>query len=205
MVFPFKTDKSSSCIKLFELPISSFNLLNISAQNTYKLLENLFEWASLQRGQIIIYIKILNLKTIVDECFEYYSLIAVEKRIELKNNISEDTTINADSYSIKTVLRNLINNALKFTPSGGTISIRASLSEKMVEISVEDTGVGIVKEKIDKLFRIEESVSTIGIGGEKGTGLGLILCKELILKNQGEIYVQSQLGKGTTFKISLPK
>lgn len=180
-------------------------ILNISAQNTYKLLENLLEWASLQSGQIRIYNEILNLKTIVDECFENYSLIADEKRIVLRNNISEDTTINADSYSIKTVLRNLINNALKFTPLGGSVSINASFTEKMVEISVQDSGIGIEKTKIDKLFRIEESVSTMGTKGEKGTGLGLILCRELILQNQGEIHVESELGKGTTFKIAFPR
>ena len=102
-------------------------------------------------------------------------------------------------------MRNLINNALKFTPLGGSVSIGASFTEKMIEISVHDTGVGIEQATIDKLFRIEESVSTMGTKGEQGTGLGLILCKDLILKNQGEIDVKCQPGKGSTFKISLPK
>lgn len=188
-----------------EQRLEFINLLNISAQNTYKLLENLLEWASLQRGQISIHKELINLKTIVNDCFESYTTMAIEKNIELRNNVAENIIINVDNHSIKLVLRNLVNNALKFTPLGGSVSISASFTEKMVEVSVQDTGVGIEKTKIDKLFRIEESVSTMGTKGEKGTGLGLILCKELILKNQGEIYVQSQLGKGTTFKISLPK
>lgn len=188
-----------------EQRLEFINLLNISAQNTYKLLENLLEWASLQRGQISIHKELINLKTIVDDCFESYTTMAIAKNIELRNNVSENVIINVDNHSIKTVLRNLINNALKFTPLGGSVSIGASFTEKTVEVSVQDTGVGIEQAKIDKLFRIEESVSTMGTKGEQGTGLGLILCKELILKNQGEIDVESQPGKGATFKISLPK
>ena len=179
--------------------------LYISTQNQYRLLENLLDWARLQRGQIEIKKELLNLKSLVDECLEYYRLIAIEKNIELRNTVPESIIINADNHSLETILRNLINNALKFTFDGGSVCISSSYSEEMIEISVKDTGIGMDQNKIDKLFRIEESTSTSGTNGEKGTGLGLILCRELIHKNHGEIGVESESGKGTIFKISIPK
>ena len=188
-----------------EKRLEHINLLSLSAQNTYKLLENLLEWASLQRGQISVHKEFINLKDIVNDCFESYGTMAIGKSIGLRNNVDENVIINVDKHSIKTVLRNLVNNALKFTPLGGRVCIGASFTEKMVKISVEDTGIGIKQSHIDKLFRIEESFSAMGTKGEQGTGLGLILCKELILKNQGEIDVESEPGKGTKFIISLPE
>ena len=181
------------------------NLINRSAQSTYKLIENLLEWARFQQGQIKFLREHLNLRDIINECFEGYALNAFEKQIEFCNNVSEDLILNIDRNSLKTILRNLISNALKFCSQGGKISINANSTMNFIVITIQDTGVGIAKEKIERLFKIEESVSTTGTRGEKGTGLGLVLCKELTVKNQGKIEVESELGKGTTFKITFPK
>lgn len=188
-----------------ERRLEFIKMINLSAQNTYKLLENLLEWARFQQGQIRFFKEQLNLRTIINECFDEYTLNAFEKRIEFCNDVSEDLILNIDRNSLKTILRNLISNALKFNILGGKIVIAATPTTDFIIISVQDTGVGIRKEKIGMLFKIEESVSTTGTKGEKGTGLGLVLCKELTIKNQGEIDVESELGKGTTFKITFPR
>ena len=111
-----------------------------------------------------------------------------------------------DSNMVNTIFRNLISNAIKFTPSKGSIIIdcKQNPEEKMLEVSVSDTGVGIDPKNIEKLFRIDESYSTSGTENEEGTGLGLVLCKEFVEKNSGRIWVESEVGKGTTFWFSLP-
>ena len=110
----------------------------------------------------------------------------------------------ADAQMVRTILRNLINNAIKFTPEKGTITVTAGRVEDWIEIAVTDTGVGMTAEKIERLFLIEEKTSTMGTGGESGTGLGLQLCKELVEKNGGKITIESSVGKGSTFKFTLP-
>ncbi len=105
---------------------------------------------------------------------------------------------------LNTVIRNLISNALKFTPEGGTVTIEAKPGLKLVEVWVSDTGVGMDAVNIGKLFKIGEHHSTLGTAEEKGTGLGLIMCKEMVVKNGGQIWVESELQKGTTIKFTLP-
>jgi len=105
---------------------------------------------------------------------------------------------------VKTIFRNLISNAIKFTPENGTITITATMDDLQVEITVSDTGVGISYENIPNLFRIDTSVSTKGTSNETGTGLGLILCKEFVEKHTGKIWVESEIDKGSKFKFTLP-
>ena len=127
------------------------------------------------------------------------------KKITIKNNIREGTNINIDGNMIINVIRNLVSNAIKFTPNGGNITINSSNGDKEIIISVQDSGIGLSKETINKLFRIDTQVTTIGTNDEKGTGLGLILCKEFVEKHGGRIWVESEVGKGSTFYFTLPK
>ena len=113
-------------------------------------------------------------------------------------------TIEADRHSINTILRNLINNAIKFTQNSGTVTVEAIHSADFIEISIRDSGIGMTEETMVKLFNIAESSSTIGTNNETGTGLGLILCKDLIEKQGGKIDVKSELGRGSTFFVGIP-
>ena len=107
---------------------------------------------------------------------------------------------------VNTVLRNLLSNAIKFTPSSGAINVSAQLhDEQFLEVAVADTGMGIKEEDFSKLFRIDIQYTNVGTAGERGTGLGLNLCKDLVEKNGGAIRVKSEVGKGTTFKFTLPR
>lgn len=178
--------------------------LNTSSNSAYKLLENLLEWARLQRGNIEIQNVVLNLRELVNESTELHLSNAIKKGITVVNNIPENISITADTNSIKTVIRNLFNNAIKYTLNGGLIEFNAVRIGNIAEISIKDTGIGMSQSTISKLFRIDESQSTPGTNNETGTGLGLIICKELITKNNGKIWVESELGKGTVFKISIP-
>jgi signal transduction histidine kinase len=122
----------------------------------------------------------------------------------MQNNIVSDVFINCDTEMTKTVFRNLITNAIKFTNSEGTITINHINNETNIEISISDTGVGIKSENIPFLFAIEKNISTTGTNCERGTGLGLILSKELIEKQGGKIWVESEVGKGSDFKFTMP-
>ena len=114
------------------------------------------------------------------------------------------TTVYADKYMISTVMRNLISNAVKFTKSGGKITISVAKDQNVMVISVTDTGLGISKESIGKLFHLDQNISTSGTENEKGTGLGLILCKEFVEKHAGSIWVESELEKGSAFYFTIP-
>lgn len=179
-------------------------LVNSSSNSAFKLLEHLLEWARLQRGLIGIQKEVLNLRELVNESTEPYLSNAFKKEISVVNNIPENILITADANSIKTVIRNLFNNAIKYTPNGGLVEFSALQIGNITEVSIKDTGIGMGQSTISKLFRIEESQSRPGTNNETGTGLGLIICKELITKNDGNIWVESELGKGTVFKFSIP-
>ena len=179
------------------------NGINNSAKLTYSLLENLLTWSGSQRGRIKINREVLQLKSLCDQSIGPYLAYACEKGLVVKNNIHEDISVMADKYTIEIVLGNLVNNAIKFTASGG-VYITSSTNNDNVEISISDTGVGINDDMLDKIFQIDRFVSTRGTNNETGTGLGLILCKEFIAKNNGTINVSSKPGKETTFIITLP-
>ena len=175
-----------------------------SAWIAYKLLDNLLEWSRIQIGSIKIHKEKLVLKNIAEECISIYSPLANDKDIQLENLVSSEVLIEADRHSLNTILRNLINNGIKFTRNGGKVTIESIHRVDFIEISIQDNGIGMTDETIGKLFNIAESSSTIGTNNERGTGLGLILCKDLIEKQGGQISVKSELGKGSTFFVLVP-
>ena len=175
-----------------------------SASKTYRLLENLLEWANSQRGKISFNPIPLNLNEIFKEEFKMLDEMAGRKYIKLNSRFTDDLTIVADKNMIKTILRNLISNAIKFTNKNGKVEVTATSDNKQVMISVSDSGIGMTKETMAKLFRIDSNLSTHGTENEKGTGLGLILCKEFVEKHGGKIWVESESGKGSIFRFTLP-
>ncbi len=184
-------------------------LIHKEIENTYKLLENLLLWSRSQRKKIEFKPKKINLFLKVFDTSEFLSQLAKNKSIKLTNTISLNDHVFADKDMLSTILRNLISNAIKFTPKGGKIIISAETKTRnknlrQIEISVKDTGVGISKEMLAKLFDITENTSTKGTENERGTGLGLILCKEFVEKHGGKIWVESEEGKGSEFIFTLP-
>jgi len=181
------------------------SLLNKSSQLAFELLDNLLTWARTQTGRIEISKEQLNLKELVEISIAPHALNASGKDIKIVINVPSETMISIDKNTAITFIGNLVNNAIKFTPEGGLITIESHDNEDIIKLHVIDTGVGMLPETIEKLFRIDENVSTKGTNNEKGTGLGLILCKEFIKKNGGDISVISEAGKGSEFIITLFK
>jgi signal transduction histidine kinase len=181
------------------------SIMNNTANNIYMMLENLLEWSRTQRKKINLSFENFDIRTSAISVISLLELNAYRKHVDLHCKIPQKTYVHADKNTISTVLRNLIDNAIKFTSEGGKITIDAIDTNDMVEIQVSDTGIGIEKEDIDKLFKVETNFSSSGTSDEKGTGLGLILCKDFITLNKGEIWVESILNKGTTFHFTLPK
>lgn len=177
----------------------------ISSKATMTLLENLLEWSRIQLGSIKFEPEAFELKMVSSEVTDLLSTSADNKNLKLKDNVKMDQIVKGDPNMINTVVRNLVSNAIKFTPEGGEVSINSEEVKDKFVVSVADNGVGISEENIKKLFRVDEHHTTMGTSNEKGTGLGLILCKEFIEKHGGDIWVESEIGKGTTFKFTLPK
>ena len=175
-----------------------------SAELIYNLLENLLTWSKSQRGFIDYSPTEFDLVLQVEENINLHRIHAEKKGVLLKTNVKKTYTAFADRQMINTVLRNLINNAVKFTESGKTVEVSVRREEKFLEVEVKDEGVGISKENMEKLFRIDVKYKTLGTSGEKGTGLGLILCHEFVQKNFGAIWCESQPGKGTSFFFTVP-
>lgn len=177
-----------------------------SARKIFNLLHNLLEWAYMQKGQIKFDPIVIELKHFVDESTEVLIDRAKEKGLTIINEVVPDIKIKADKSMIQTVIRNIVNNAVKFTPTGGSISITAeNLDNDMVKISIKDTGIGMSEEDREKLFKLDSHHTSIGTEGESGTGLGLIICKEMVEKNNGEIWVESEPGKGSIFYFTVPE
>jgi signal transduction histidine kinase/FixJ family two-component response regulator len=179
-----------------------------SAKHVLNLLENLLSWARLQMGRMEYHPDEIDLYTIVEQSVDLLSASAETKQITLHSTVTPGIVVHADEHMIDTVIRNLTNNALKFTPADGQIMIGAKQQSNeeydFIEVSVTDTGVGISQEDVDKLFRIDVHHSTTGTAQEGGTGLGLIMCKEMVEMNNGQIWVESVLGQGSTFKFTIP-
>ncbi|HPO62460.1 MAG TPA: tetratricopeptide repeat-containing sensor histidine kinase [Candidatus Kapabacteria bacterium] len=185
--------------------IEYIKIIKDSSQHLYSLLENLLEWSRSQRGLIKINKIDFNLNNSISQIFDLMRNNANAKKIKLENFVSDEFNIFADVNLFNTVIRNLVSNAIKFTKENGTISTNAFTEEENVIISVKDTGIGMEQAKLNKLFRIDVNISTSGTANEEGTGLGLILCKEFTEKQGGKIWVESEVGKGASFFISLPK
>ncbi len=191
-----ETDKNTQFVRI----------IHKSAQNAYQLLENLLEWSRSQRGQINYITEKLELYLLVEENIILHKHLADEKQITIVNAVKVNSLIFADNNTISTVIRNLISNAIKFTHQNGNITIwNSETSDGMVELHIRDTGVGMSETQISQLFKIDKSNSTIGTNKEKGTGLGLILCKEFVEQNRGTLTVESEIDKGSLFTVSLPK
>lgn len=179
--------------------------LDKSLKNLYELLDNLLGWARSQTGRIKFKPENYKIADLVRENIRLLSKAALNKNVEVEMLVDEEVFVFVDVNSIRTVLRNLLSNAIKFTNEGGVISIFADEWKDKVEIGIHDTGVGMRKEDQQKIFNVSAKYSTLGTNKEKGTGLGLILCKEFVERNNGNISVESEVGIGTTFKFSVPK
>lgn len=176
-----------------------------STKNVYSLIENLLEWSQTQRKRVSFNLKPVNTHEIVKLIHNLLSAKLNLKNIILENNINTSLVIDADEMMLSTVFRNLISNALKYTPRNGIITVDAQNTDNgFITFSVHDNGVGMNEETINKLFKLEDHISTPGTENEKGTGLGLLLCKEFIEMHKGKIEVSSKEGVGTTFSFSLP-
>jgi PAS domain S-box-containing protein len=179
------------------------NIYEVSS-STFIFLEELLEWARTQLNLIKFNTEQIHLIQIVEECILFFKNISIGKFIEIYPHVSQDIYIVADRYMLKTILRNLVSNAIKFTPKYGKIKIFAQVKQTFIEIIVSDTGMGMDSNKINSLFKIGETKSNIGTESERGTGFGLLLCKEFIEKHGGNIKVESQLGMGSNFKFTIP-
>jgi len=179
--------------------------INKSANETFLLLENLLKWSRLQRGIIIPNFGNHNLSKIVNNVCVLYREVAKTKEISIINKIAGDVSIYCDEEIIKTILRNLVANAIKFTEPKGLVILSATESKGLVEIEVSDSGVGIATDKLPELFSIDKNNSTKGTSNESGTGLGLHLCRALIETHGGKIWVESEVGKGSSFYISVTR
>lgn len=176
-----------------------------SAKNVYELLEDLLSWSRAQTGKIQFNPDNIDIKMIVNNNLSLMKHNADKKNIHLYASVPASIICYADANMVSTVIRNLVSNAVKFTFSGGEIRVSVIESDSFVEVSVSDTGIGMSQENIEKLFRLDTHVTTLGTSQEKGTGLGLILCKEFVENNDGRIWVESEQGKGSSFKFTLPK
>jgi signal transduction histidine kinase len=177
--------------------------LDKSLKNLFALLENLLEWSRSQTGNIEFKPESFDLQELLELNKELLGAQAQNKQISIVNKSSGSLFVNAHKHSVNTVVRNLVSNAIKFTPAGGTVSMKIASDQNTATVSIQDSGVGMSKEIQEKLFRIDTKHSTRGTADEKGTGLGLILCKEFIEKNGGKIWVESEPGKGTSFYFTL--
>jgi len=177
--------------------------LNVAAKKVFQLVENLLEWSRVQMEAVSIRPADLDVGELVNACFDLCQTTASKKGITLNNKIA-DCRAWADPDMVQTVIRNLVDNALKFSHEGGEISVSASRQRGTVEISVADVGVGMSNKISKHVFDLDQKTSNDGTAGEKGTGLGLPLCADLIEKNHGEIWVESEPGKGSTFSFTLP-
>ena len=180
------------------------DIINETSINTYNLLENLLMWAASQLKIIPFNPLPYNLFLLANECSSFVYNDSVFKNINIKNEIAEDVIVFADSEMVKTILRNLLTNAIKFTPFSGKIVLSAKLNQTIVEIIVSDTGVGMNEITKNTIFKIGETKSKNGTNNEHGTGFRLLLCKEFVEKQGGKIWAESELGKGSDFKFTLP-
>jgi signal transduction histidine kinase len=175
-----------------------------ASKETFALLEDLLKWTSTQSGKIPFKPQILSFTEICKNILETLNSNAYAKNITIKSLTSDHISVFADMDMLKTVMRNLVSNALKFTNNGGTIIIDAKEDTGVVIIYVSDNGIGIKPEKLSNLFDISQRQTTKGTEEETGTGLGLILCKEFVELNGGKIWAESEYGKGSDFKFTLP-
>ena len=180
-------------------------ILHNSARNLYNLLGNLLEWSLIKRGVVTYFPSVISLATEIPDCLNLTLEAARRKEITVELEIPGDLTVFADLKMFQTILRNLANNAVKFSNKGGRITISTEpAADHFVRISVKDNGIGMKKHLIKNLFRLDVNTSRIGTEGESSTGLGLIICKDLIEEHNGQLHIESKPNKGTIFQFTLP-
>ncbi len=186
------------------------NILNISmllhgsAQQGYALLENLLEWSMTQTGKIEYYPQKIILNELINDTLAIFKTQATNKNVDLQCKINGILEAEFDKNLISSVLRNLLSNAIKFTPKNGKVFILANKLQDNIEICVKDSGIGIPEDIGNNIFRIDVKYTREGTEQEKGTGLGLLLCREFIERHGGRIWVESKLGEGSEFKFTIP-
>ncbi len=200
--------------ELFAKDINSFSQeemaqlsgeLHGNAKNLFKLLHNLLDWARMQQGQVSYNPMELFLKEIVNENIDLLVKRGEQKEIKIASKIHTNQRVFADAAMLNSIIRNLLSNALKFSKKGGKVTVKArEVDNKMVEISVIDSGIGMSEALLNNLFKLEEKVGRKGTDGESSTGLGLLLCREFVKKHNGSIWVESKEGVGSTFYFTLP-
>ncbi len=180
-------------------------LMRNSATNLYRLLENLLQWSRLQRGMVALNYQTFQILPKTKASMSAVMETAVQKGVDVVFNIPDNLNVYADANMFESVIRNLTSNAVKFTNKGGKIMVSAkTVNDNFVEIAIKDTGIGMNKEILDKLFRIDEFTCREGTEGEPSTGLGLILCKDFIDRHGGKLWAESIEGMGSTFYFTLP-
>lgn len=175
-----------------------------SANNTLSLLDELLAWSVSQNSEKSFNPIKINLNELINDELESFNTTTAQKQITMTHSVVPNLYITADLQMTKTIFRNLISNAIKFTYTGGNISISATEGKRFVEIEVKDNGTGISEETLKKLFKTDKLQSLSGTNNERGTGLGLLLCKEFVGLHGGKIWVESEPGKGSKFKLTLP-
>ncbi|MGQ8336592.1 tetratricopeptide repeat protein [Sunxiuqinia sp. A32] len=188
-----------------ELRTQILNELRVEAESTYFLLDNLLSWAKSQKSSIKFEPDKVDLKSSINNNILLNSRFSEGKKIHLDADIQEGHYVYADQNMVNLILRNLISNAIKFTPEDGKIKVTTFENGEFVKVSIQDTGVGIPKKDLPRLFEEDNHITTYGTNHEKGSGLGLLLCKEFVDKNGGKIWVDSKVGEGTTFSFTLKK
>ncbi len=180
------------------------SIIHTTAKGLFDLLEELLLWANLQSNHYEFKPTNILLFEDANSVVSLLSANAARKNIQIETNIDHKTQVFADHNMLHTILRNLLTNAIKYTPTNGLVKINSQIDDNKVHITVNDTGIGLTKENIENLFRIDQQSSTPGTDGESGTGLGLVLCKEMVERNNGKISVESEPGKGSSFTFILP-
>jgi signal transduction histidine kinase len=183
---------------------AGFKKINQSVKHLLDLLENLLTWSRSQRGRIKYDPTRFNLSALIQENVNLHKILADKKGIMLLSPDNLNVYAYGDRDMINSVVRNLMTNAVKFTERDKKVEVKLEPRESEVEVSIVDEGIGIEKENIDRLFRIDEKYKSTGTAGEKGTGLGLIICREFVEKHGGKIKVNSKPGQGSTFSFTIP-
>lgn len=177
--------------------------LDKSTQSTITLLENLLKWANVQSDILLLTPKLLAIRPLIDECIQLLASNAHQKNITIKHNVSSNLQAYFDEVTIHTVFRNLIANAIKFTPENGTIEINSTLNNEYALISIKDNGVGMTETIINKIFEKHATYTSLGTNKEQGSGLGLMVVHDFVERNNGNLNVKSKLGEGTEIIVSL--
>jgi len=184
--------------------LSMIETISKSANQGFRLLENLLDWSRSHSGFIDFKLETKPISDLIDLCTDLLAPFAAQKKISMTTNIHNNSSIPVDTEMFTTIIRNLVSNAIKFTPTGGSIHISSEIAPQEIILHIADTGVGIPQNVQHKIFSVGDKYSSFGTEKEKGTGLGLLLAKEFINRHNGRIWFKSELGKGSTFSVAFP-